>query len=144
MCTSGLRALIVAYGWMLPEKPRWCLSEQVCPGSKVYSALSGPEDWILRYIRTCLYKTQNEENIFVADECIQRVAVVPEVVQPGGVTLPKGGSSPTSPRAFPFPKASSQHATSDPTKAAPLKYLSRRQCKACGVTTWGSTGGAAP
>ena len=37
-----------------PEKPRWCLSEQVCQESKVQSALSGPEDWILHYIRTCL------------------------------------------------------------------------------------------
>ena len=37
-----------------PEKPRRCLSEQVCQGSKVWSALNGPEDWILRYIRTCL------------------------------------------------------------------------------------------
>ena len=37
------------------QKPRWCLIEQVCQGSKVYSALNGPEDWILHYIRTCLY-----------------------------------------------------------------------------------------
>ena len=37
-----------------PEKPRWCLGEQVCQGGKVQSALSSPEDWILRYIRTCL------------------------------------------------------------------------------------------
>ena len=34
-----------------PEKPRWCLIEQVCQGSKVLSVLNGPEDRILRYIR---------------------------------------------------------------------------------------------
>ena len=28
-------AVIAAYGWMLPEKPRWCLSDQFCQGSKV-------------------------------------------------------------------------------------------------------------
>ena len=31
-----------------PEKPSWCWNEQVCQGS----ALSGPTDWILRYIKT--------------------------------------------------------------------------------------------
>ena len=40
-----------------PEKPRLCLSEQVCEGSKVKCALNGPEDWILCYIKTCLYFT---------------------------------------------------------------------------------------
>ena len=30
-----------------PEKPRWCLSEQICQGSKVKSALNGPEDWAI-------------------------------------------------------------------------------------------------
>ena len=38
-----------------PEKRKWCLSKQVCQGSKVQSALSGPGDWILRYIGTCLF-----------------------------------------------------------------------------------------
>ena len=38
-----------------PETPRWCLSEQVCQGSKVKGAVNGPEDWILLYIRTCLF-----------------------------------------------------------------------------------------
>ena len=46
-----------------PEKPRWCLSEQVCPGSKVYSALSNPEDWILQYIRTYLLSLQILNNL---------------------------------------------------------------------------------
>ena len=36
------------------EKLRWYLIEQVCQGSKVYSALSSAKDWILRYIRTYL------------------------------------------------------------------------------------------
>ncbi len=36
-----------------PEKLRLCRNEQVCQGGKnVYSALSGPTDWILRYIKT--------------------------------------------------------------------------------------------
>ena len=35
MCTSSLRALIVAYDWMLPREAERCLSEQVCKGSKV-------------------------------------------------------------------------------------------------------------
>ena len=30
-----------------PEKPRWCLGEQICQGSKVKSALNGPEDWAI-------------------------------------------------------------------------------------------------
>ena len=55
MCTSSLRTLIVAYSWMLPEKPRWCLSEQNCQGNKVNSILSSSEDWILRFIRNYLY-----------------------------------------------------------------------------------------
>ena len=51
ICTSSLRALIVAYMvGCFPEKPKWCLSEQICQGSTVYSALNSPEDWILRYI----------------------------------------------------------------------------------------------
>ena len=41
-----------------PEKPRWCLIEQVCQGSKVESALNGPEDWILCYLSTWLFLTQ--------------------------------------------------------------------------------------
>ena len=47
MCTSSLRALIAAYGWML--------TEQVCQGGKVYSALSNPEDWIPPCIRTNIF-----------------------------------------------------------------------------------------
>ena len=35
-----------------PEKPSWCRNEQVCHGKTVYNALSGPTDWILRYIKT--------------------------------------------------------------------------------------------
>ena len=45
--------LVVArMGKMLPEKPGWCRNEQICQGRrKVYSALSGPTAWILRYIK---------------------------------------------------------------------------------------------
>ena len=39
------------------EKLKWCLSELVCRESNVSSALNGPEDWIQRYIRICLYFT---------------------------------------------------------------------------------------
>ena len=39
-----------------PGKPSWCRNEQVCQGGqKVYSALSGPTDWILRYIKTTFF-----------------------------------------------------------------------------------------
>ena len=41
---------------MLPGMPSWCRNEQVCQGGqKVYSALSGPTDWILRYIKSTLF-----------------------------------------------------------------------------------------
>ena len=37
------------------EKPSWCRNEQVCQGGqKVYGALSGPTDWMLRYIKATL------------------------------------------------------------------------------------------
>ena len=43
-----------------PEKSRWCLTEQTCQGSKVYSALSSPVDWIMCYIRTYLFYKSTE------------------------------------------------------------------------------------
>ena len=50
---SGYRLEGVMYegGFIRP------LIEQVCQESKVSSALSNPEDWILWYIRTYLYKS---------------------------------------------------------------------------------------
>ena len=39
--------VIAAWLECFPEKPSWCQSEQ-----NVLSALSGPTDWILRYIKT--------------------------------------------------------------------------------------------
>ena len=34
------------------KKPSWCRNEQVCQGGQtVCSALSGPTDWILRFIK---------------------------------------------------------------------------------------------
>ena len=44
------------YGYF-PEKPRLCLIEQVYQGVKCKSALSNPDDWTLRYIKTYLYFT---------------------------------------------------------------------------------------
>ena len=43
-------------------KSRWCLIELVCQGCKVYSALSNPEDWILRCIRNYLPILINNNN----------------------------------------------------------------------------------
>ena len=42
---------------MLPGRSRvGCRNEQVCHGGqKLYSALSGPTDWILRYIKTTFF-----------------------------------------------------------------------------------------
>ena len=38
------------------KKPSWCRNEQVCKGrQKVSSTLSGPTDWILRYIKLTFF-----------------------------------------------------------------------------------------
>ena len=48
--------VIAAWLECFPEKPSWCRNEQVCQGrQKVYSSLSGPTDWILRYIKTTFF-----------------------------------------------------------------------------------------
>ena len=50
--------VIAAWLECFPEKPSWCRIEQVCQGrQKVWSALSGPTDWILRYIKTTFFTT---------------------------------------------------------------------------------------
>ena len=46
------RNMFAAWLECFPEKPSWCRIEQVCQGGQnVYSALSGPTDRILRYIK---------------------------------------------------------------------------------------------
>ena len=43
-------------GWMLIREVDWCCNEQFCQGLKcIYSALSGPTDWTLCYIKSYLY-----------------------------------------------------------------------------------------
>ena len=50
---SSLRALIVAYGGMLPRAVEMVFD--TAREVKCKSALSSSEDWILRYIRTYLF-----------------------------------------------------------------------------------------
>ena len=50
-------SLRVIAAWLecFPKKPSWCRNEQVCRGGggqNVQSALSGPTDFILRYVKT--------------------------------------------------------------------------------------------
>ena len=45
--------VIAAWLECFPEKPGWCRNEQLCQGrQQLWRALSGPTDWILRYIKT--------------------------------------------------------------------------------------------
>ena len=56
---SGEQVRIAAWLECFPEKPSWCRNEQVCQGGqKVYSALSGPMDWIL--YKKYLFKSNND------------------------------------------------------------------------------------
>ena len=51
-------SLHVIAAWLecFPEKSSWCRNEQVCQwGHKLFSALSGPTDWILCYIKTTFF-----------------------------------------------------------------------------------------
>ncbi len=54
LCTSGLRELIAA--WLnASQRSRDGIQSNRSAREKIKSALSNPDDWILRYIRTYLY-----------------------------------------------------------------------------------------
>ena len=52
------RCAIAAWLECVQEKPSSCRNEHVCQGRKInVKLLSGPTDWILRYIKRYLYHT---------------------------------------------------------------------------------------
>ena len=81
-CINEYLAWRVIAAWLecFPEKPSWCRNEQVCQGGqKVKSALSGPTDWILHYIKTtftfytCLLRLPASQDTYHHERVISRM-----------------------------------------------------------------------
>ena len=64
--------LIAAWLECFPEKSSWCRNEQVCQGGEMQTTLSGPTDWILRYIKHTFLMIQNIRAVFSASHFLPR------------------------------------------------------------------------